>query len=60
MLIKLGRRYDKVIDLVHPISGEKGYFVSESEKEVIDVILADFKNKHLVVTSADGRGVRDE
>lgn len=49
-----------MIDLVHPISGEKGYFVSESEKEVIDVILADFKNKHLVVTSADGRGGFDE
>ena len=52
---KLGRRYD-MIDLIHPISGEHGYFLSESEKEVIDVILADFKNKHLVVTSADGRG----
>ena len=50
------KRYDKVIDLIHPISGEHGYFLSESEKEVIDVILADFKNKHLVVTSADCRG----
>ena len=45
-----------MIDLIHPVSGEHGYFCTKQEKELIDVILADFKNKHLVVTSADGRG----
>ena len=46
--------------IIHPISGEVGYFLSESEKDIVDVVLTDFKNRHLVVTSADGRGGFDE
>ena len=38
--------------IFEPISGEEGYFCSESEKAVIDAILSDFQNKHLVVTSS--------
>ena len=46
-----------MIDLIHPISGEKGFFVTPQEKEILDVVLADFKNRHLVVTSRSARGV---
>lgn len=38
--------------LCHPVSGECGYFCTQSEKDLIDVILNDFKNKHLVVNSS--------
>ncbi len=52
---------DKVF---HPISGESGYFCSESEKVLIDAILIDYsiKNQLDVVqeSSATGRGVVDE
>lgn len=45
----------------HPISGEVGFFCTASEKELIDVVLADFKNKHLVVSSSrSARGGFDE
>lgn len=43
--------------IIHPISGENGYFCSEKEKNLIDAILKDFVINQLVVTSADGRGV---
>lgn len=45
---------DKVI---HPVSGEHGYFCTETEKTLIDSILKDFLINHLVVTSTDSRGV---
>ena len=48
---------DKVF---HPISGEKGFFCSETEKILIDAILSDYSMNHLVVTSANGRGGVDE
>lgn len=52
---------DKVF---HPISGESGYFCSESEKVLIDAILVDYsiKNQLDVVqeSSATGRGVAGE
>ena len=46
--------------ILHPISGEKGFFCTLPEKELIDVVLTDFKNKHLVVPSRSARGVADE
>lgn len=45
-----------MIDIIHPVSGEHGYFCTNQEKEVIDAIISDFRSKHLVVTSADCRG----
>ena len=44
--------------ILHPISGETGFFCSIPEKEFIDVVLADFRNKHLVVqeSSRSARG----
>ena len=29
--------------ILHPVSGEKGYFCTELEKEVIDVALEEFR-----------------
>ena len=46
--------------IIHPISGETGYFCSEKEKNLIVAIVRDFVINQLVVTSADGRGVGDE
>lgn len=46
--------------ILHPISGEIGFFCTPQEKEMLDVVLADFKNRHLVVTSCNARGVADE
>lgn len=43
--------------ILHPISGETGYFCSEKEKNLIVAIIKDFVISQLVVTSADGRGV---
>lgn len=42
--------------IIHPISGEKGYFASEEEKVLIDAILVDYSVNQLVVTSHE-RGV---
>ena len=44
--------------IVHPASGEIGYFVTEQEKVLIDAILTDYSMNQLV-TSADGRGVSE-
>ena len=33
--------------IFHPVSGEKGYFVSEKDAEFIKVIVADFKFNRL-------------
>ena len=46
--------------IIHPISGEHGYFCSEKEKDLITAIIKDFVVNQLVVTSADGRGVVNE
>ena len=48
--------------IFHPVSGERGYFTSETEKCVIDAVLSDYRNNHLVVTesSACCRGVEHE
>ena len=43
--------------ILHPISGESGYFASEMEKNLIDAVLRDYVVNQLVVTSANGRGV---
>ena len=45
--------------ILHPVSGESGYFTTEQEKVLIDAIIQDSMNQ-LVVTSADGRGVANE
>ena len=45
--------------IFHPVSGEKGYFATEQEKQVIDAIVSDSMNQ-LVTTSADCRGGADE
>jgi hypothetical protein len=37
-----------------------GFFCTISEKNLIDVVLADFKNKHLVVTSKNVGGNEDD
>ena len=46
--------------ILHPVSGESGYFTTEQEKVLIDAIIQDFSMNQLVVTSADGRGVANE
>ena len=46
--------------ILHPVSGENGFFITPQEKDFIDVVLSDFKNRHLVVTSPSVRGVLDE
>ena len=30
--------------ILHPITGEQGYFCSSKEKEVIDAIISDYKS----------------
>ena len=45
--------------ILHPVSGEKGYFCTETEKLLIDAILNEFSSQ-LVVHSADGRGESDD
>ena len=46
--------------IFHPVSGEHGYFCTETEKVLIDAVLKDFAVNQLVVTSTDGRGVGNE
>ena len=46
--------------ILHPISGEKGFFCSVEEKTLIDAIIKDFSVNQLVVhesASANSRGV---
>jgi len=38
--------------ILHPVSGEYGYFCSEKEKILIDAILQDFSMNQLVVQSS--------
>ena len=42
--------------ILHPISGETGYFASEKEKILIDTVLKDFVLNQLVLTSHNVRG----
>ena len=48
--------------IIHPISGESGYFYSEREKTLIDAVLKDFVVNQFVlqVSSHDVRGVENE
>jgi len=36
-----------------PISGEKGFFCSLSEKAIIDAVLMDFQERQLVTTPSE-------
>lgn len=44
--------------IIHPISGENGYFCSEKEKVLIDAILSDYSMNQLVLheSSRSARG----
>ena len=46
--------------IIHPVSGETGYFCSEKEKILIDAILVDYRMNHLVTASQSMRGGVDE
>lgn len=46
--------------IIHPVSGEHGFFCTNKEKILIDAILCDYSMNQLVVTSANGRGGVDE
>lgn len=46
----------KMDKILHPVSGEDGYFCTETEKILIDAILHDYSMNQLVLTSATGRG----
>ena len=41
--------------IIHPISGEHGYFCTSREKNLIDAILVDFSINQLVVQSSPDR-----
>ena len=45
--------------IIHPFSGEKGYFTTEKEKILIDAIIQDFSVSHLV-THSSRNGVVNE
>lgn len=63
LFYKLNENGDVVMQsILHPVSGENGYFVSTKEKEIIDAILTDFKMNQLLVTqsSHNVRGGFDE
>ena len=44
--------------ILHPISGENGYFCSEKEKILIDAIIQDFSINQLVVHESSRNHVR--
>ena len=47
--------------LLHPISGEKGYFATEKEKVLIDAIISDYSNQFILQSSSrSARGGVDE
>ena len=52
-------RGNKMEKIIHPISGENGYFASEEEKVLIDAILCDYSMNQLVLheSSRIARGV---
>lgn len=39
-------------NIIHPVSGEQGYFCSLKEKILIDAIIQDFNSVNLVVQSS--------
>ena len=43
--------------MIHPVSGEKGFFTSENEKAIIDAVFNVNINQLLLDTSSDARGV---
>ncbi len=44
--------------IIHPISGQQGYFCTEKEKTLIDAIIQDFNVNQLVIqeSSRSARG----
>lgn len=56
------KEIDIMENIIHPISGETGYFCTNKEKTLIDTILKDFIiNQHILqVSSHDMRGGVDE
>ena len=48
--------------ILHPVSGESGYFCTETEKVLIDAILNDYRMNQLVLqeSSRSARGGFDE
>ena len=44
--------------ILHPISGEQGYFCTNKEKVLIDAIIQDFSMNQLVVQEASRSNVR--
>lgn len=45
-------------NIIHPISGEKGYFCSHKEKTLIDAIIQDFSMNQLVIQESSRSNVR--
>ena len=45
--------------IIHPVSGESGYFCTESEKNLIDAIVSDYSMNHLVTSVANRGGVNE-
>ena len=45
-------------NIIHPVSGEKGFFCTNKEKLLIDAVMQDFTVNQLVVqnTSSNARG----
>lgn len=46
--------------ILHPVSGEEGYFCTKQEKILIDAILHDYSSQFVLNSSANGRGVNHE
>ena len=38
--------------ILHPVSGQKGYFCTEKEKTLIDAIVSDYSVSQLVLTES--------
>lgn len=45
-----------MIKLDHPVSGEKGYFCTEQEKELIDAIIHDYSSQFVLNRSPTMEG----
>jgi hypothetical protein len=58
--LKCERRI-KMDSILHPVSGESGYFCSIQEKVLIDAVFTDYAINQLVTeSSANGRGVEHD
>lgn len=44
--------------IIHPISGESGYFATNKEKTLIDAVLSDYVINQLVVNVSSHNDVR--